>query len=549
MSFRQYGILTKTFLRISLRINHWNVRNEGKQFLKLGSFTGPITFLFMGMMFISLVIHAKNQAGAALGMQYMGFAIICMTTLTLHGSLLFPPADVAVLFPRPVRPGAYIAARVTTLLAYISLVTLCMHLPGALLNSLTHGSGFYLLPHLCGAIVGSCSALLLCITALLVLLRLFNHKRLSNVIMYAEILLLVVIVASTQGKWFLSTDIGSILQSTVSHSSVYFLPPAWAYATAEIVAGNATPNLVAIARTGFLVILALAVFLVAVLGPQYKSTVQALSETPKGSEKNKRISHGLTWSLGAKILGSSLPAKAGFLFAGSTIKRSPDYRRRAIPGLCLPFIFMILGLFSNKLSWATSMSTISLLALASTSPFFALLCSKDYQAAWIFESAPLRGPGEVLRGAAIAITVKLILPTCILLGILGFWAFPPLEAICTLPLYLAAGLISLLIILRQAPLFPASIQMGESNYSGCGPMALAMLCASLLAGLHTLLVIFVSPLASLLISLPILALCLRGFMTPITKELDVADHRRRGIPLTSVGRSPTGPRAPGGGSF
>jgi len=114
-------------------------------------------------------------------------------------------------------------------------------------------------------------------------------------------------------------------------------------------------------------------------------------------------------------------------------------------------------------------------------------CDK-WQAAWIYESLPIRRPGEVLVGALLAVIVRFLVPTYLLLSasLLAIWGPNILpDILLAFCMTVAIGVLQSILISKKFP-FSQAFNVGD-DAGRFGKSMFALIIPLTLCGLHYLL--------------------------------------------------------------
>ena len=374
-------------------------------------------FLATSMLFSLVLFMRVNVAFFALANLALTLLLVFSALVVEFHEAVLDPADAQILGHRPIRAATYAAARGSTLLAYVALMTATLSIFPAVLGAVLRDSsfGFLIAYPIAAALTGLAAA------AVVVLLYLvFQGERWMSatrqVLAWTQII--GVMVAFYGGQLMLRNGAGSIEHfAAVPPSWVWMLPVApLARFVAAAAAGDGATMLAHLGGS---------VAVVAVLSAWagYRLTVRwsQLSRRPTAASAQDATlpvppKQRVAWPWRGLMADRS--ELAGFWLARLIARRDTDLAARAWPQLGTAVALVAVGYLTGQLAdpWrATGVQTALVLAVATlvASSVPALLVhlgsSCHYQASWLLASAPVRRR-SVNRGARLALYPAFVLP-------------------------------------------------------------------------------------------------------------------------------------------
>jgi hypothetical protein len=190
--------------------------------------------------------------------------------------------------------------------------------------------------------------------------------------------------------------------------------------------------------------------------------------------------------------------RVGFWLCRTFLARDTGLKIRCIWAVNLAIVAVLLGVFSGQFAnpmierdvrlVTLSIGSLYVLALSVPAIIHQLTFTRDGPAGWLLLAAPLARPGRLARGACKAVMVLVVLPLCLLWGLIAAFAWGDVVAAAlhvawTMLLCWAMALAALWMVVLEPP-FSHPLARGSSM----GPLALplAILSAAVmpLAGLH-----------------------------------------------------------------
>lgn len=352
--------------------------------------------------------------------------LMMMVTITLvsdFSSVLLDTSDNTILLPRPIDSKTLYASRSTHIFLYVGQIGLALSIFPILVTFIFHGvaAGF-------ATIVFSLLTIFFSVSITnglyLFLMRFASEERLKSIINYFQIGITIFMMLAYQVLPRL-LGIGN-LTNVATELKWWFvlIPPMWmAGATKFFIEFNAN-GLYFLAM-----VLSFAVPLISwravnkYLVPYFSSKISDLgissSSTQNMAESNGKISLHLTnWITKPGI------ERAAFTFMRYAFARDRKLKLRIYPAIGSAFIIVVIILLQGNsrgdeswLAYLRGLAETKVYLFGIYSSIFVLITisaevnfSDDYKSAWIFQSSPIKKPGEILAGVLKSIIVKFLLP-------------------------------------------------------------------------------------------------------------------------------------------
>ena len=352
--------------------------------------------------------------------------LMMMVTITLvsdFSSVLLDTSDNTILLPRPIDSKTFYAARTAHILLYLGQIGLALSIFPVLLSFIFHGFAAGL-----ATIVFSLLTVFFSVSITnglyLFLMRFASEEKLKSIINYFQIGMTIFMMLSYQVLPRL-LGIGNLANvATELKWWFVFIPPMWmAGATKFFIESNAN------GLYWLAVILSFAVPLISwkavnkYLVPYFNSKISDLgissSSTQNIAESTSNVVSQFTnWITKPGI------ERATFTFMNYAFQRDRKLKLRIYPAIGSAFVIAVIillqgnsrgqeswlayfrGLAETKVYLFGIYASILVLITVSAEVNF----SDDYKSAWIFQSSPIKKPGEILAGVLKSIIVKFLLP-------------------------------------------------------------------------------------------------------------------------------------------
>lgn len=470
-------------------------------------------FLFMLVIytifsgFIALIIMASPfMLGVTLFFSYL-MVMMAVTLVTDFSSILLDTSDNTIILPRPVDSKTLYVARVTHILIYLGQLAISLSiLPCALL---VYKYGILLLPPTLLAIILAISIAVLLTNAIyLLIMRFANEQKVKTIINYFQIIMAIVLMGGYQllprllGRFDYENYVFEI------HWWSYLFPPIWISGSLESILNLQldTPHLL-------FILLSIVTPLIAIyatnrwLTPFYNRKLLSINAT--GSERSvvKKDSSKSIFNVNkiASWMTSSNYEKGSFAFVYKMLGRDNKLKLKIYPSFGFMIVIGFMVTFNSRKDlvtvWAELPSTYIYLVFLYVPVMVVQVAlrevtySDDFKASWIYLSAPLQKPGELLLGKVKAVFIKLIAPIYVIISIiiLFIWGVSSIDDI--LIGFINNALITMVIASlgdRYLPLSVPSTAKTESGNLARG--ILTMFCMAIPGLIHYWLNTFTWPL-------------------------------------------------------
>jgi ABC-2 type transport system permease protein len=364
--------------------------------------------------------------------------MVSMTLITDFSSILLDTSDNTIILPRPVDSKTLFAARLTHILLYLGQLAAGLSIIPSIVVLVQYGvslfASFWVATGL--AIL---TALILTNALYLLIMQFASEEKLRSIINYFQIVMAIVIMAGYQilPRMIERIDVNSFVFDIQWWS--FLLPPVWMAAAMEALEFRRTDA----AHLGliFCAFAFPAVGLYVVnrfLSPAFNRRIATLGggaekAEKRSSEKNNilhKISQWITrtpeeratFDLIYKILGRDRKIK---------LKIYPSFGYIAVFGL----IFMMRSQEDIATTWDNLPGTqyhlmlLYLTFMVLQVALYEIPYSDDFRGSWIYFSAPLNQPGEILSGTLKAICVRLFFPGYIIISsfVLFIWGISVVD--------------------------------------------------------------------------------------------------------------------------
>ena len=430
------------------------------------------------------------------------FASMATSMLVMIASLIVEydeavlnPRDLEVIGHLPVPVRTYSAARLLNLLGYVLLVMISMNVFPAIVGLGHAETGWLYFPaYVAAALSGN---LLVAGAVVLVYSWVLGGRPAEGarqLLAWTQVALILLFFYGGQAVF---RDSGNRLEMAAYHMPAWAVntPPGW---LARFVESAAAGEVTAWWLVGVTSLGALAVWLAA----GWRLSI-AYAQMQPGTGAWQRTTMPPLWRPGqlggmlVRLLTRPGAGRIGFWFCWTSLGRDAGLRMRIWPSLgtviALPCLGLATGQFGDPAvtrggAAVMPLACLYLLALPLPTVIYSLQFSRDHAATWILASAPVDDWGAFVDGLRRAVSIRVMLPVLLALGVLFAvkWQSLALVALSLLIGWLVivgAGFASLLAVFRRLP-FSSPVTSGGS-FGPIAPVSSAvMLSATLLTAIH-----------------------------------------------------------------
>jgi hypothetical protein len=406
--------------------------------------TFAMTLLVYGLfgIFVSLAFFTIPSLTAAFILFFTYIMVmIAMTLITDFSSILLDTSDNTIVLPRPVDGRTLFTARIVHIMLYLAMLTTGLSTATAFVILLKHGfiTLFLFMPLTALSVL---MAVLITNALYLLIIRFADEEKLKSIINYFQIGMAIFFMAGYQllprllGRFDLEE-----FEFEIEWWS-FLLPPVWMAGTMEAYLLTALDI-----KHIILVVLAVSVplagfyFVNRYLTPVFNKKLASMGAATEIKsiktlqEKPTYISKVSGWISNNPIQRSTIELIYLILGRDRKIKLKiyPSFGYLLVFGL----IFMVRG---NEDIWTTLthlpetdyyIVLIYLAFMIVQVAFHEIPYSDDHKASWLYMSAPISAPGEILLGTLKAIFLRLFIPAYLVISVIvvSVWGIATIDDI------------------------------------------------------------------------------------------------------------------------
>jgi ABC-2 type transport system permease protein len=408
-------------------------RKSDKQVSSATIFTMVISAVF-GLLYLIAFYFGRTIVTGMTFYFFMFFFMLSATLISDFTSVLIDVRDTFIILPKPVNDRTVLMARLLHIFIHICKMVLPMAIPGIIYIGIQYGplSSLWMLAMI---FLLTLLAIFFINAVYIVILRITTPQKFQNVISYFQIVFAIVIYASYQILPRMMETSGMADFDITERSWAAFLPMYWMAVGWESLTNFQFSNLSVIYTVaGVLLPLVCSWVVVRFLAPSFNNKLALINSTADNVSTAKKTTTIQKRSLADKIgkaITTTGAEAAGFSFAWKMSGRSRDFRLKVYPSIGYLVVLVVIFFmraknfsFSNLQTDADQfrfllIAAIYFMSLLLITALSQMVYSEKYKASWIFYSAPVAYPGDVILGAVKAIVLKFYIPIVVLLTIPG----------------------------------------------------------------------------------------------------------------------------------
>ncbi|MDQ1149086.1 ABC-2 type transport system permease protein [Sphingobacterium zeae] len=478
INFEQFKIILQTKIILEDRKPISFRRRRKNKSSSSSSILQSVVYLMIGLVFMVILVSIPDRYLAVSSMLLTFISMLSITLVTDFSPLLLDTRDQYIILPRPVNDRTLSIARLTFIaiklsnqiialtapvLVYVllnwditSVLVLCLQLMFSTLVALIGVNGFYLIS-----------------------IKYLPIQKFKDVITYIQIGLSLLL--------FLSYYVGpnliqSIVESHLTMEQLRFLwifPSTWIASFQPLIFGDQNLPVIMLSILGALTPLAGVYACIKLFSRGFNAKIAALASADSShnenlpSKQNHKPKLPVYKWISAKVCSSAVE-EAGFGIVWLISAKTREFKQQLYPSLAyLPIYFTFLFIRTGEELPMTDkilkikdsglyiiMFYLSLLTILTV--FQLITQSNKYKAAWIYHTAPIHKPGQLMTGVLKACLIKYVLPfnvlfLCICIPLFGLNSFNDLLLSSAV-----GGIESILIMLFMVKNYPFS-KANQSN--------------------------------------------------------------------------------------
>ena len=348
-------------------------------------------------------------------------ALCAMTLISDFSSVILDSSDNQIILPRPVSSRTLWLARIVHITSYLFAIALSLSAVGVLVIGYRFG-GLAGLLFLMMALLSAVLMVFLTNVFYLVLMRFISEEKLREVINYFQIVMAVLFYGGYQLLPRLM-DTRTMLTESLEHQWWHYaVPPMWMAGAVDVVVRPVLDQT-------HLIFLSLALLMPFAglwlmnrfLTLDFTQKLGSIDQESAPAPSTQSIRQtGPAWVDRVSDWITTTPLeRAAFAFTWRVTGRDRKFKLKTYPQLGFGLAYVVILSIQGQSLGSSGFFYLFALYFAGIYVMVAqyqLSVSDNYRASWVYGSAPIRDPGDVLSGSLKALIIKLLMPFYVLLS-------------------------------------------------------------------------------------------------------------------------------------
>jgi ABC-2 type transport system permease protein len=375
----------------------------------IGGFIGFGVVMIPSLLISMIIVHAYIMV------------MMSMTLITDFSTVLLDTTDNQVLLPKPVDGNTLFMARLLHILIYIVQFTIALAAIPIICTFFKYGL-FVGLASIVTILLIVLTAVFLSYLLYLLIITFSSEKRAKDIITFMQIIMIVFFSVGFQVLPRI-IDFEALFTNLTLPTASYLFPPVWMGVILQGI-DDARFTTLHIAFTSLAILFPVVSIWVMnkYMAPAFSRKLAAIStdgsSTKTTTEKTalKRCISGILSVLTCRTLA----ARAGFELTWKLTGRDKTFKLRFYPSLGYIIVYIFIFVFQKTGSVVSTLHSLhntnaflwfiySPVLIASSS-ILIIAFSDNYEASWIYYSAAVHRPGEIIAGSVKALFMKFFIP-------------------------------------------------------------------------------------------------------------------------------------------
>lgn len=436
VDFDRLTIITETKILLDRRRVRANYKQQKNKEPKNPLLMTLIVYGFFGLMMAFMIGFTKSMMLSMIFFHAYLLFMMAMTLITDFSSVLLDTTDNQIILPRPINSKTIFLARLIHILVYLLQFTIALALFPLVAIFITHGIAAGLTA-IFTILLTVALAVFFTYLLYILILRFGNEQKVKDIIGYFQIFMTLLF---TVGYQLLPRLINfeEIAQSFTLHWYSYFLPPVWMALSIESFQMFQFDSIHLLMIFCALVIPVFTFWvMIKYLAPSFAEKLSLLQNDQQSTRKSNQKNTGkrsLSSRLSSIVCYHPLE-KAGYELVWKITDRDKGFKMQFYPSLGYILVFVFIFVFKSGKNFQATLSSLPdsrLFLWMIYLPMFSVSTSKtmvsyfeQFQAAWVYQSTPVKYPGQIISGSLKALLTKFFLPPYLLLFVYCLYTWGP----------------------------------------------------------------------------------------------------------------------------
>jgi len=432
IDWMQVKVLVWTGLQLDLR----GSAGTGRLHVRVPSLVWNLIFYgFMGLAVSGTLVTSTNLQMYGLLVLAYSMLMMAFSVILEFSNSLFLSDDADILFHRPMHSRTYFFARAIHVSVYIlGFGSVLVFFPAVFLGFHPDAGWMFVIPFYLTATVAHFFTAFAMILFYSFLFMWVSPERLKDILAYIQIGIVFVMMLSYQ----VIPRLGPVQHMAQLPTWIGLLPPAWFLGLLRLLTGDVSPQALLFAAPAVVITGIFVPLFMMHVSSRYLGDLQKFADLRENNRKRTSDKKTGTTGLPDRIVEKLLKnynAVTGYRMTTFLMRHDRSLKMGLYPVFGLPLALMIISILDGSLgdpfvqniySLQNNMNVMAVFFIYFMIYFFltGLLYIRDWNAAWIFFTAPVRKPGQFYRGVKTAVFIRFMLPFYLILGLIYAFRIP-----------------------------------------------------------------------------------------------------------------------------
>jgi ABC-2 type transport system permease protein len=434
VDFERLKIIVQTKLIMDRRRVRTNYKQQKNKEPKNPLLITLVVYSLFGLLMAVMIGFTKPFLLSMIFFHAYLLFMMAMTLITDFSAVLLDTADNQVILPRPVNSKTIFVARLVHILVYLLQFTIALALFPFITIFIVSGMGAGIASFFT-ILLTVAMAVFITYLLYILILRFSNEQKVKDIIGYFQIFMTLFFSVGFQ-LFPRLINFEEMMRTFSLHWYSYFLPPVWMALSIDAVQHFNLDRMHVIMMLCALLIPVFTFWLmIKYLAPSFARKLALLQNDRPGTKNNikHQVNERPFSSFFSALLCKTASEKAGYEIVWKLTGRDKGFKLQFYPSLGYLLVFAFVLVFKSGKDFQLTIQSLpgsKLFLWLIYLPVFSVSSSKtiiafyeNFQAAWVYQSTPVKYPGQVISGSIKALLTKFFSPIYLLLYIFSLYTW------------------------------------------------------------------------------------------------------------------------------
>jgi ABC-2 type transport system permease protein len=434
VDFERLKIIVQTKLIMDRRRVRTNYKQQKNKEPKNPLLITLVVYSLFGLLMAVMIGFTKPFLLSMIFFHAYLLFMMAMTLITDFSAVLLDTADNQVILPRPVNSKTIFVARLVHILVYLLQFTIALALFPFITIFIVSGMGAGIASFFT-ILLTVAMAVFITYLLYILILRFSNEQKVKDIIGYFQIFMTLFFSVGFQ-LFPRLINFEEMMRTFSLHWYSYFLPPVWMALSIDAVQHFNLDRMHVIMMLCALLIPVFTFWLmIKYLAPSFARKLALLQNDRPGAKNNikHQVNERPFSSFFSALLCKTASEKAGYEIVWKLTGRDKGFKLQFYPSIGYLLVFAFILVFKSGKDFQLTIQSLpgsKLFLWLIYLPVFSVSSSKtiiafyeNFQAAWVYQSTPVKYPGQVISGSIKALLTKFFSPIYLLLYIFSLYTW------------------------------------------------------------------------------------------------------------------------------